>query len=115
MLKPRPRKNFEEVRTTGHVTYGFWSGYPVSSNNVSDVENGFAEEVAPRDLCELTSNNDRGPSALQQMQAIQRDYGLSVAIDVQAVQILLKKALLNSDSSRIGALSLIEQKKCEAN
>lgn len=50
---------------------------------------------------------------MQRVQGLSRDYGLSVPADVQAVEILLKDALVALGSSHVDSGLLIEHEVCE--
>lgn len=82
----------------------FWG----SLDDVSVVESKIIEYDAFWDLSDLTSENDRGPSALKLIQCLCPDCGLYVPNDVPLAPIFLSDALAALSSLRDGAASLVE-------
>lgn len=65
-------------------------------DRVDDIlfsEDDIAKEGAVSDLRDLTSNDDHGSSALQQVQHLCQEYGLAVWSDLCAVQKIMEGAL----------------------
>lgn len=108
--KAGPRKNKEEARVAVNVVYNYSLGLPGPLHYISVIEDEMAKQGAPWDLPDLTSKNDRGPSALQRIQASCQDHGLSVSSHILAVRVLIMDALAAFDSSRDGIESLGEHR-----
>lgn len=66
-------------------------------------------------ICDLTSKNDRGLSALKRAQYLWWDYSLSALTHVHAVNVSLKDTSVALGSNHDGAEFLIGQKKYQAN
>lgn len=80
-FKSGPRKTLEEAHTAVNAAYGSSSRFPGLSDDIPVVEDEDVEEDPAWYLCDLTSKNDRGPFASLLVQALCREYGLSVPND----------------------------------
>lgn len=79
------------------------------SVDVLVVEEEIVEEDAPWNVPDSTSKSDGGPSALWCIQTICRDHGLSVPFHVQAIQVMVKDALVTLRLSCDSADLFVEQ------
>lgn len=67
------------------AVYGSSSGFPSQADGAPAVNNEIVTENDPWDLYDLSSTNDRRPSAFQYIQALCPDNGLSIASDTSAM------------------------------
>lgn len=93
LFKPWNRDTLAEAAETASTDVDSFSHSPDPAYDVPIVENEFVVEGSPWDLGDLTSKNDRGLSALQQIQDLCQTYGLSVRSNVWSVQVLRKDTL----------------------
>lgn len=88
--------------------------FPDTAFDESLVQNESIERDPPLDVEDLTSKNDRGTSALQQIREICKTYDLSVPSDVRSVWLLVRDKLAAFNSLGENKTSLAHLKECFA-
>lgn len=82
LFKPGHRKNLTEVPDAVRSFLDSSTDVPDVASDIRIVEDGIVDEDSPWDLRDLTSKEDRAPSALRRMQELFRTYGLSFSSNV---------------------------------
>lgn len=110
-FNPGKWKTHEQAAHAVSSVLGSSTDIPDPTDDMPSSDSDIVEEDTPRILRDLTSRDDRRPSALQQVQYLCQRCGLAVPSDFRAVQKLLSDSLASLVSADKSGASLANLRK----